>query len=250
MIENKINELESNKHDLVDDIYGKALTHYFNNPGDQEILVHSDIAETDSYPVSWFFRSTKDFPELEQHALDLCHGKILDIGAGTGIHSLALKDLKKDITAIDISPGAVELMKKQGLKNAHLQDFYAIENQKYDTLLMLMNGFGVMGTVEKVPAFFEKAKSLLSESGQIIVDSSDLIHLYQEEDGSVMLDLNANYYGEITYQMEFNGEKGHPFEWLFIDFGLLQEYAEEAGFKAVKIFEEDSNHYLAQITRN
>jgi len=234
---------------LVDDIYGKALTHYFDNPDEQEILVHSDIAETDSYPVSWFFRSTKEFPLLEQNAIELCKGKILDVGAGTGIHSLALQDLGEDIHAIDISPGAVEVMKKQGLRNASFQDFYLIENQKYDTLLMLMNGFGVMGTVEGVPEFFEKADSLLTSEGQILVDSSDLIHLYTEEDGSVMLDLNANYYGEITYQMEFEGEKGHPFEWLFIDFHLMQEYAEKAGFKAVKIFEEESNHYLAQITR-
>jgi len=241
--------LHSNKHDLVDDIYGKALTHYFNNPGNQEIQVHSDIAETDSYPVSWFFRTTKEFPVLEQKALELCKGKILDVGAGTGIHSLALQDLDMDIHAIDISPGAVNVMQKQGLKNAKLQDFYTIENQKYDTLLMLMNGFGVMGTIEGVPEFFTKADELLSSTGQILVDSSDLIHLYTEEDGSVMFDLNANYHGEITYQMEFNGEMGHPFQWLFIDFHLMQEFAEKAGFKAVKIFEEENNHYLAQITR-
>ena len=241
--------MHSNKHDLVDDIYGRALTHYFNNPGNQEIMVHSDIAESEPYPISWFFRSAKEFPVLEQKALKLCSGKILDVGAGTGIHSLALQDLGMDIHAIDISSGAVEVMKKQGLKNVKFQDFYAIKDKKYDTLLMLMNGFGVMGTIEGIPDFFKKVDELLTETGQIIVDSSDLIHLYTEEDGSVMFDLNANYHGEITYQMEFNAEMGHPFQWLFIDFHLMQEFAEKAGFKAVKIFEEETNHYLAQITR-
>ena len=241
--------MHNNKHDLVDDIYGKALTHYFHHPSNQEIMVHSDIAESEPYPISWFFRSTKEFPVLEQKALDLCRGKVLDIGAGTGIHSLALQELDLNVQAIDISPGAVTVMKKQGVENAKLQDFYAIENETYDTLLMLMNGFGIMGMIEGVPQFFAKANELLSSTGQIIVDSSDLIHLYTEEDGSVMLDLNAGYYGEITYQMEFNGEMGHPFNWLFIDFHLMQEFAEKAGFKAVKIFEEENNHYLAQITR-
>jgi len=249
VIKYKFKALHSKKHDLVDDIYGKALTHYFNNPGTQEILVHSDIAETDHYPVSWFFRSTEEFPVLEQKALDLCKGKILDVGAGTGIHSLALQKLKRDVYAIDISPGAVDVMIKQGLINAKFQDFYAIKNEKFDTLLMLMNGFGVMGTIDKVSDFFKKADELLSSTGQIIVDSSDLIHLYTEEDGSVMLDLNSGYHGEIEYQMEFNGELGHPFNWLFIDFHLMQEFAEKAGFRAVKIFEEENNHYLAQITR-
>jgi len=234
---------------LVNDIYGKALLNYYATPGHQKLLVHSDIAETDEYTVSWFFRSPSEFPELENIALDHCTGRILDVGAGTGIHTKELQNRSQDCTAIDISEGAVEIMKKQGIQNVYLQDFFAIENEKYDTLLMLMNGFGVMGKMEFVQRFFDKAKELLTPNGQIIVDSSDLIHLYQEEDGSVLLDLNGPYYGEINYQMEFNGEKGIPFEWLFIDFGSLQYEAEQAGFKAVKIFEEETNHYLAQITR-
>lgn len=234
---------------MVDDIYGKALLSYIENPQNQKLLVHSDIAETDTYPISWFFRSITEFPDLENHALDLCKGAILDIGAGTGIHSLELQRRNLDITAIDISPGAVKVIQKQGVVHALLQDFYTIENKKYDTLLMLMNGFGIMGTKEHIPQFFKKANQVLSDSGQIIVDSSDLIHLYQEEDGSVMIDLNGPYYGEITYQMEFEGERGHPFPWLFLDFGSLQEEAAKAGFEAVKIFEGENNHYLARITR-
>ncbi len=241
--------MQTKRHELVDDIYGKALRHYLSNPNSQEILVHSDIAETDAYPISWFFREPKAFPELEKMALSLCKGKVLDVGAGTGIHSSALQNLHFDIEAIDVSPGAVEVMKKRGVINAKLQDFYTIQNQKYDTLLMLMNGFGIMGKVNRISHFFEKVDELLAPSGQIIVDSSDLIQLYAEDDGSVMIDLNGDYYGEITYQMEFNDELGHPFDWLFIDFGLMQEYAEKSGFKAVKIFEEESHHYLAQITR-
>lgn len=249
MIEYKIKALKNNNHDLVDDIYGKALLNYYQKPGKQEILVHSDIAETDHYPVSWFFRSPNQFPELERLALGLCKGRILDVGAGTGIHTKELQNTAKDCTAIDISEGAIEVMKAQGIKDVYLQDFFTIENEKYDTLLMLMNGFGVMGKMEFVHKFFEKANQLLASGGQIIVDSSDLIHLYQEEDGSVMIDLNGAYYGEINYQMEFNKEKGAPFPWLFIDFGSLKHEAEKAGFKTVKIFEEETNHYLAQITR-
>lgn len=241
--------MENKKHDLISDIYGKALLKYLANPKKQEILVHSDIAETDAYPISWFFRPFKDFPELEKMALDLCQGKTLDVGAGTGIHSLELQKRGLDITAIDISEGAVECMQKQGLKNVLLKDFYAIENQKYDTLLMLMNGFGVMGKMEFVPDFFKKVDALLTEKGQVIVDSSDLLHLYIEDDGSVVLDLNGAYYGEVQYQMEFENEKGHPFDWLFIDFASLEDAANKAGFNAVKIFEEETHQYLAKITR-
>ena len=234
---------------MVNDIYGKALLNYIENPSNQEILVHSDIAETDSYPISWFFRKFTDFPEIEKIAIELCKGKILDVGAGTGIHSLELQNRDLDVTAIDISEGAIQCMKNQGVKNALLQDFYKIENQKFDTLLMLMNGFGVMGKMNKVDDFFRKADELLAEGGQIIVDSSDLLHLYQEEDGSVLIDLNGDYYGEVEYQMEFEGEKGFPFDWLFIDFASLQDAANKAHFNVVKIFEEESHQYLAKITR-
>ncbi len=241
--------MENNKHNIVPDIYGKALLNYLENPGDQELIIHSDIAETEAYPVSWFFRKEKDFPEIESQALDLCKGTILDVGAGTGIHSLELQNRGMDITAIDISEGAVSIMKENGIKNAQLQDFYAIESDTYDTILMLMNGFGVMGQLDKVAHFFEKVDTLLNEDGLIIADSSDLLHLYQEEDGSVLIDLNGDYYGEVEYQMEFQGEMGGKFDWLFIDFNSLQDAAEKAGFNAVKIFEEENHQYLAKITR-
>jgi SAM-dependent methyltransferase len=171
------------------------------------------------------------------------------VGAGAGIHSKYLQDQGHDVYAIDISPAAVHIMNESGIREAREQDFFRITSEKFDTLLFLMNGFGIMGKLENVPDFFVHVDQILAPDGQIIVDSSDLIHLYAEEDGSVMIDLNGPYYGEITYQMEFNGEFGHPFPWLFIDFGLLQEYAENAGFSAELIYEEDANHYLALLTR-
>lgn len=245
----KIKPLKNNKHDLVADIYGKALLNYMDSPGKQEILVHSDIAESDKYPVSWFFRESNEFPSIEKQALDLCSGKTLDIGAGTGIHALELQKRGIDVTAIDISDGAIECMKRQGVKNAQLVNFYDIKDQQYDTLLMLMNGFGVMGKMNKVGDFFKHVDQILAPGGQIILDSSDLLHLYVEEDGSVLIDLNGAYYGEVQYQMEFNHQKGEPFDWLFIDFASLHDAAEKAGFYAVKIFEEETHQYLAKITR-
>lgn len=231
------------------DIYGTALLDYLAKPSNQIIEVLSDIAEDDEYPVSWFFREEKDFPELEVKALELCKGKVLDVGAGTGIHSLALQRRKYDVRAIDISKGAIQAMQKQGVIDANLQDFYQVQNEKFDTLLMLMNGFGIMGKLDGIPAFFEKADELLSQGGQIIADSSDLIELYREEDGAILLDLNGPYYGEIVYTMKFKNQMGAPFPWLFVDFDTLAHYANKSGFIAVKIFEDSTKHYLAKITR-
>ncbi len=241
--------MENNTHDIVPDIYGQALLNYLGNPSDQELIIHSDIAETEGYPISWFFRKNTEFPEIELKALDLCTGKVLDVGAGTGIHSLELQQRNFEVKAIDISEGSVQIMKEKGVSNALVQDFYSITNERYDTILMLMNGFGVMGKLDKVPQFFQHIDTLLTPNGQIIVDSSDLLHLYQEDDGSVLIDLNGAYYGEVEYQMEFEGKMGAKFDWLFIDFDSLEFAADKAGFKAVKIFEEENFQYLAKITR-
>lgn len=234
---------------MINDIYGQALLKYLEKSDHQEIIVHSNIAETEVYPISWFFRDFDSFPEIEKQALDLCSGKVLDVGAGTGSHTLELQKRNIKVTAIDISQGAINCMNQRGVKHALCQDFYHLRNHKYDTILMLMNGFGIMGKIDKVCDFFTKADALLQPNGKIIVDSSDLLHLYREEDGSILIDLNGPYYGEVEFQFEFQGQKGNPFNWLFIDFPQLQDKADTSGFKADLIYTTESHQYLAILTR-
>lgn len=230
------------------DVFGTALQDYIEESTPDNLIVHSDITEPEIYPVSHFFRTFENFPELEKKAMRECYGKVLDIGAGSGIHSLYLQEVGFDITAIDISPICIDIMKKRGIKNTRFQDFFEIKDEKYDTLLMMMNGFGVMGRVNRIEEFFTKAKEILKPGGQIIFDSSDLIYMFEEEDGSYLIDLSKKYYGEVTFQMEYKGVKGESFPWLFADFHLVEDYADKAGFKAEKLMEGDNFHYLAKIT--
>ena len=121
---------------------------------------------------------------------------------------------------------------------------------------MLMNGTGIIGNLENIPAFFERLKSLLNPGGCVLIDSSDLRYLFEEEDGSLMIDLADDYYGQLDYQMEYvgavdkslEGIKGEPFDWLYLDFGSLAFYAEEYGFNAVLVAEGEHYDYLAKLT--
>lgn len=231
------------------DAYGKGLLSYHKGKKDARFTVESDIAETEEWEIEVFFRDYEDMPEIEKIALSMAEGYILDIGAGAGSHALHLQQQGKTVTAIDISAGAIEVMQSRGIKNVLQQDFFTYQGEKFDTLLMLMNGIGICGTVENLPRFLQQAKQLLNHGGKILLDSSDLIYLYiDEEDGSIMLDLNASYYGEITYTFEFNKEKDEPFQWLFIDYDTLEEYAGKAGFNCKKIYEDDHYLYLAELT--
>ena len=227
------------------DAYGKALLAYFNGDRKAKIKVESNIVDTEYWKVSEFFHSWNDMSEIERKALGLCKGRTLDVGAGSGSHSLWLKENGVDVSAIDISAGAVEVMLSRGV-NAQRQDFYALSGEKFDTLLLLMNGAGIAQTMKNLPRFLEHCKSLLNDGGSILMDSSDLKFLYDDEDLAEMEE--GQYYGEIDYWMSFRGEKDELFDWLFVDFNSLKLVCESCGLKAEKVYEDNHFQYLAKIS--
>ena len=231
------------------DPMGAAIRDYYLKGKASRLRVFSPDFDEDEMPVPTLFRSFKEMSPLEQKALELSKGKILDVGAGSGCHSFALQEMGKNVVAIDISPLSVQTMKDRGVKIVKEINFFQIEGEFFDTILMLMNGAGIIGKIDKLPVFFSHIKSLLAPDGILLLDSSDLRYLYEEEDGSFMIDLNDNYYGEMEFYMQYKDIKGDQFPWLYIDFNTLQMYAEENGFKAELILLGDHYDYLAKIYR-
>lgn len=227
--------------------FESAFKDYLNGDKSAEVLVHCNKGDDEIIPVSYFFRDPTQMPELEKIALNHCSGKILDIGAGSGIHSLYLQSIGKDITSLDILPGFVEVMKKRGLKNVINSDIFDYKGIGYDTLLMLMNGIGFTKNFDGLARFLAQAKTMLKNDGQLLLDSSDLLYLYEEEDGSYALNLNDDYYGEVEYIIEYKNIKGSPFKWLYIDFDNLSMIAEKSGFRCEKLFEDNHYNYLARL---
>ena len=187
-------------------------------------------------------------PPIEQTALRLSTGKILDVGAGSGCHTLALREMGKDATAIDISPLSVKVMKERGLNAMPVNLFDPLFCESFDTILMLMNGSGIIGKLEHLGDFFQRMKLLLRPGGCVLMDSSDLKYLFEEEDGSYLIDLAGDYYGEIDFRMQYKQVKGDTFDWLYIDFDTLSLYAAQYGFKAEMVEEGSHYAYLAKLT--
>lgn len=187
-------------------------------------------------------------PPIEQTALRLSTGKILDVGAGSGCHTLALREMGKDATAIDISPLSVKVMKERGLNAMPVNLFDPLFCESFDTILMLMNGSGIIGKLEHLGDFFQRMKLLLRHGGCVLMDSSDLKYLFEEEDGSYLIDLAGDYYGEIDFRMQYKQVKGDTFDWLYIDFDTLSLYAAQYGFKAEMVEEGSHYAYLAKLT--
>ena len=218
------------------DPMGAAIIDYLAHGKASKLRVFSSMFDEDEIPVNQLFRTFQEMPSLEQKALQLSTGKILDVGAGSGCHTLALQEMGKEVTAIDISPLSIEAMNKRGVKDARLQNFFDRSlTGPFDTILLLMNGSGIIGKLENLPAFFHRLKEVLARDGQLLLDSSDLSYLFEDEDGNLDIAPEDDYFGEIDFRMQYKSIKGDSFDWLYIDFNTLNLYARQAGFKAEKI---------------
>lgn len=232
------------------DPMGAAIADYFANGKATKLRVFSSMFDEDEIPVKQLFRSFEEMPELEQEALRMSTGKILDVGAGSGCHSLALQEMGKEVKAIDISPLSVETMKKRGVRDASLQNIFGEQfNGSFDTILMLMNGAGIVGKIANLGFFFQTIKRLLAPGGCLLMDSSDLRYIFEDEEGNIDIDPEDGYYGEVDFNMKYKNVKGHSFDWLYIDYQTLSLHAAQNGFKAEKIREGEHYDYLAKISK-
>lgn len=232
------------------DLFGKAILDYQTNNSPEDLITSTSISDEDEMSVAYLFRSHAEMPNIEQNALALAKGKVLDIGCGAGSHSLYLQnELKLNVTAIDISTAAIATCKLRGLKDARVQDFMTLESEKFDTILLLMNGTGICGKLKNLPQFLTKLKDLLNPGGQILIDSSDIIYMFDEdEDGGKWIPSENDYYGELIFNISYKGEQDTPIDWLYLDYNTLQNAAFGNGLKPELILEGAHYDYLAKLT--
>jgi SAM-dependent methyltransferase len=232
------------------DLFGKAILDYQTNNNPEDIITETSISEADKMSVAYLFRDFKEMPKLEQKALQLSKGKVLDVGCGAGSHALYLQNERNlNVKAIDISENAIEACKLRGLKNAEVVNVLDLDTcEKFDTILLLMNGTGVFGKLNQITTYLQKLKNLLNDGGQILIDSSDIIYMFdQDEDGAYEIPANG-YYGELTFNIEYKGEKEDEFDWLYLDYNTLQNAAHANGLECELILEGKHYDYLARLT--
>jgi 2-polyprenyl-3-methyl-5-hydroxy-6-metoxy-1,4-benzoquinol methylase len=231
------------------DLFGKAILDYQTQNSPEDLITETSISEADEMSVAYLFRSFAEMPQLEQKALLLATGKVLDVGCGAGSHALYLQEKGFDVTAIDISANAIKTCELRGLKKAKVQDIMQLEGDQYDTILLLMNGAGMCGRLKNISNFLQKLKTLLTDSGQILVDSSDIIYMFDEdEDGAKWIPTDVDYYGEVVFDITYKGEKENAFDWMYIDYNTLQNAAVANGFQCEVVLEGEHFDYLAKLS--
>jgi 2-polyprenyl-3-methyl-5-hydroxy-6-metoxy-1,4-benzoquinol methylase len=236
------------------DLFGKAILDFQTNNAPEDLITETSISEADQMSVAYLFRSYNEMPKLEQKALQLSKGKVLDVGCGAGSHSLYLQNNRNlALTSIDISPNAIQACALRGLKNAKVQDILTLKNEKFDTILLLMNGTGICGKMQNMSSFLLLLKSLLHPNGQILIDSSDIIYMFDDSEveekkhNSTTAASENKYYGEITFAISYKGEKETPFSWLFVDYDTLENSASANGLKCKLIMKGNHYDYLARL---
>lgn len=228
------------------DIFGKALLDYQNGQYSVDIVTSTNISEEDVLPLPYLFRSFSEMPKLEKKALKLAKGNVLDIGCGSGSHSMYLQQKGINVKAIDISQGAIEVARQRGITNAEVKNILD-ETETFDTLILLMNGTGIFQELKQVSKYLKHLKSLLKPNGQILIDSSDIKYMYEDEDGGFWMDTNAEYYGQLDYFLSYKGEKETPLKWLYLDFNTLKLACETVGLHCELVLEGEHFDYLARL---
>ncbi|NVN17703.1 methyltransferase domain-containing protein [Muricauda sp. HICW] len=231
------------------DVFGTALKDYQNGRYTEDIKTYSSLDEEDVIPVPYLFRTFDEMPKIEQKALKLARGKVLDIGAGAGSHSLYLQEKGIDVTALDNSEGAIAVCKDRGIKSTVLNNVLDYSAEKYDTLLLLMNGIGLAGKLKSLSQFLTHLASLLRPNGQVLLDSSDIVYMFeQDDDGGYWIPDDGTYYGEVKFEMEYKNQKSNPFDWVYVDINTLQNACESNGFNCELIISGEHYDYLAKLT--
>ena len=226
----------------MNDVLGKAVYDHYTGNTKNKLWIYNQYGRREAMPVSTYFRAEDDMPDLEWLALNECRGSVLDIGAGAGSHALALQNRNIDVTALDISPSLVDVMHSRGVKHKVEANIYAYSASTYDTLLFLMNGIGLAGTLPQLALLLVHCKKLMNPGGQILFDSSDVAYLFADEKPT------DHYYGEIAYQYGYEKVKSDWFNWLYVDEHTMKSLAHKIGFKMDVLLEDEFGQYLARLT--
>ena len=231
------------------DPMGQAIWDYASTGHAGTLRVLSSTFDDDEIPVPTLFRTELQMPALERMALNLCRGHVLDVGAGAGCHSLALQDRGLEVCSIDISPLSTRARTLRGVRDARCTDFFGqeLDGMRFDTIVLLMNGLGIAGTLNRLPSLLNRCKALLVPDGRVLADSSDLRYVFEDEDGNFDWDAADGYYGEVDYQMQYKNVKGEPFDWLYTDPMLLASISKQCGLNCEIVEEGENYDFLARL---
>ncbi len=236
--------LAEERNDSFNDLFGKALYDFYQGRFQPPLVLHNTYGDPEEIPVEGYFFDENQISEMEDFALSLCRGRILDAGAAAGRHVMILQDRGLDVTGLEVSRLCCNLMRARGVRKVVHGDIHKRKAEGFDTVMMLMNGIGLAGSVEGLRKLLLHLKQIVHAGGQIIFDSSDISYVYEQTEKPA-----DRYFGEMDYRYEYRGQKGEWFSWLYIDSVKMKEISAACGWHLQVIYEDQTETYLGRLVR-
>jgi SAM-dependent methyltransferase len=212
---------------------------------DVAVTVRNDFGQTEEIHASFFFRTEEAFEEWESIALGRCGPRVLDIGAGVGAHALVLQKRGHEVTALDLIPEAVRIMRERGVEDAREGSLFDVPPERvYDTVTLLMNGSMIAETLSGLDRLLRAAATVLEPKGALILDSTDL----RDDSHTEVAGGDDPYIGELHYQLSVGEDVGEVFPQLFVDPDTLDTRARLVGWDMEVIWRGTDGRYLALMS--
>jgi SAM-dependent methyltransferase len=200
-----------------------------------------------------FFAEHADWPEAERRAFELVRGRVLDVGAGAGRHSLEAARRGLDVVAIDISPGAVEVCRRRGVGDARLLSLSDIDAGlgRFGTVLLLCGNFGLAGNREETKALLRRLHEVTPEDGRIVLDTVDP-YVGADEDDLAYLERNraeGRMPGQVRIRIRYEERVTPWFDLLLVSRPELEQLAAETGWRVAWAEDAEPPDYYAVLEK-
>jgi SAM-dependent methyltransferase len=195
-----------------------------------------------------YFAPVRRWPAVERRALRYIRGRVLDVGVGAGRVALELQARGREVVAIDVSPGAVEVARNRGVSDVRLLAFEEVDASlgHFDTVVMYGNNFGLFGSRAKARRLLRRLRPFVA---RIVATSNnpyateDPAHLaYHERNRG-----RGRMSGQLRLRVRYRDLVGPWFEYLIVSPDEMADIVESTGWQLRRVVRDEGSYFVAVL---